>query len=186
MNNTVVHHDNFNDCKDKKLDENHYDDNKFTNKFGIEFGEDKDEEEENESIVDGLKIVDQKQKYQKSSKYFTLGSICSKKMSKDTEHWCSKNVQSHLSSFDNLNQSFPSNKPRVGFLSDHADYTDKSWRWIMVICVSLSDIIISAIFPANGLLVVEILRNFYSDQGIISAGKLSLCLLLPLCFEKCN
>ncbi|XP_074605523.1 uncharacterized protein LOC141858629 [Brevipalpus obovatus] len=67
-----------------------------------------------------------------------------------------------------INKTFTLNDPIFRTIGQHY-YPEGGWGWIITVCASLCLFITSALFPASSFLIVDIVRTFKPEEGILAA-----------------
>lgn len=69
-----------------------------------------------------------------------------------------------------INMTLSPDDPSIRTIKQHY-YPEGGWGWVVTACVALAHFVTAGLSPAVGLLVVDIVRGFNPDDGVVAAGK---------------
>ena len=75
----------------------------------------------------------------------------------------------YLQNIPGINMTLAANDPNIRTIKQHY-YPEGGWGWIVVGVVCFTHFITSGVIPAGGLLLIEIMKTFNPDQGVVAAG----------------
>uniref|UniRef100_T1K3E6 Major facilitator superfamily (MFS) profile domain-containing protein n=1 Tax=Tetranychus urticae TaxID=32264 RepID=T1K3E6_TETUR len=73
-----------------------------------------------------------------------------------------------VGSANGINKTFSPDNPMIRTIGQHY-YPEGGWGWIISVCSSLCYFITSALFPSHSFLILDIMRTFKPDEGILAA-----------------
>ncbi|XP_053201301.1 uncharacterized protein LOC128386308 [Panonychus citri] len=84
-------------------------------------------------------------------------------------HW-NRDIKSMVnrSPSSGINKTLSPDNPMIRTIGQHY-YPEGGWGWIISVCSSLCYFITASLFPAHSFLILDIMRTFKPDEGILAA-----------------